>query len=381
MKYYIIAGEASGDLHASNLIKGLKKTDPQANFRGWGGDLMQDSGCVIVRHYKDTAIMGFLTVVRNLGKIKENIRLCCQDILKWQPDVIILVDYAGFNLRIAKFAKQHQLKVFYYISPKIWAWNTGRVKKIKKYVDRMFVIFPFECDFYRKYNFPTFYAGNPLVDAIHERDFQQETFQQFTAANNLPDKPIIALLAGSRQQELKHVLPKMLSVIPYFPEYQFILAGAPSMTSVDYAPYIQGKNIPVLYGQTYRLLCQSTAALVTSGTATLETAILNIPQVVCYSGEGGAFSYFLFKLFVKVKYISLVNLILNREAVKELLMQKLNTKNLRYELNRITRQQTTREKIYTDYEEINRKLGSPGASDRFARLIIEELQAEQPRES
>ncbi len=381
MKYYIIAGEASGDLHASNLIKGLKKTDPQANFRGWGGDLMQDSGCVIVRHYKDTAIMGFLTVVRNLGKIKENIRLCCQDILKWQPDVIILVDYAGFNLRIAKFAKQHQLKVFYYISPKIWAWNTGRVKKIKKYIDRMFVIFPFECDFYRKYNFPTFYAGNPLVDAIHERDFQQETFQQFTAANNLPDKPIIALLAGSRQQELKHVLPKMLSIIPYFPEYQFILAGAPSMTSVDYAPYIQGKNIPVLYGQTYRLLCQSTAALVTSGTATLETAILNIPQVVCYSGEGGAFSYFLFKLFVKVKYISLVNLILNREAVKELLMQKLNTKNLRYELNRITRQQTTREKIYTDYEEINRKLGSPGASDRFARLIIEELQAEQPRES
>jgi len=381
MKYYIIAGEASGDLHASNLIKGLKKTDPQANFRGWGGDLMQDSGCVIVRHYKDTAIMGFLTVVKNLGKIKENIRLCCQDILKWQPDVIILVDYAGFNLRIAKFAKQHQLKVFYYISPKIWAWNTGRVKKIKKYVDRMFVIFPFECDFYRKYNFPTFYAGNPLVDAIHERDFQQETFQQFTAANNLPDKPIIALLAGSRQQELKHVLPKMLSVIPYFPEYQFILAGAPSMTSVDYAPYIQGKNIPVLYGQTYRLLCQSTAALVTSGTATLETAILNIPQVVCYSGEGGAFSYFLFKLFVKVKYISLVNLILNREAVKELLMQKLNTKNLRYELNRITRQQSTREKIYTDYEEINRKLGSPGASDRFARLIIEELQAEQTRES
>lgn len=381
MKYYIIAGEASGDLHASNLIKGLKKADPQASFRGWGGDLMQNSSCNIVRHYKDTAIMGFLTVVKNLGKIKENIRLCCQDILKWQPDVIILVDYAGFNLRIAKFAKQHQLKVFYYISPKIWAWNTGRVKKIKKYVDRMFVIFPFEADFYRKYNFSVLYAGNPLVDAIHERDFQQETFQQFIAANNLPDKPIIALLAGSRQQELKHVLPKMLSVIPDFPEYQFVLAGAPSMTPTDYAPYIQGKNIPVLYGQTYRLLCQSTAALVTSGTATLETAILNIPQVVCYSGEGGIFSYFLFKLFVKVKYISLVNLILNREAVKELLMQKLSTKNLRYELDRITRQWTAREKIYADYEEINRKLGTPGASDRFARLMIEELQAEQSRKS
>lgn len=373
MKYYIIAGEASGDLHASNLIKGLKEEDPQAVVRGWGGDLMQQAGCEIVRHYKDTAIMGFLTVLKNLGKIKANIRLCSEDVVRWQPDVLILVDYAGFNLRIARLAKEAGIRVFYYISPKLWAWNTGRVKKIKKYVDRMYVIFPFETDFYKKYGYEAKYEGNPLVDAIHGRLLQDETFERFVAENRLSSKPIIALLAGSRSQELRHVLPKMLEMTEYFPDYQFVIAGAPSMTEADYAPYLKGKKIPVVYGQTYRLLQQSSAALVTSGTATLETALLKVPQVVCYSGEGGIFSYFLFKVFVKVKYISLVNLIMGREVVKELLMQKLNRRNLRAELSALLEHSEERKRMLSDYGEISCRLGLPGASRRFAAEIVKQL--------
>lgn len=373
MKYYIIAGEASGDLHASNLIRGLREEDPGAVVRGWGGDFMQQAGCEIVRHYKDTAIMGFLTVVKNLDKIRANIRLCGEDVIRWKPDVLILVDYAGFNLRIARLAKKSGMKVFYYISPKLWAWNTGRVKKIRKYVDRMYVIFPFETDFYRKYGYKAEYEGNPLVDAIHGRAFQEETFEQFAAANRLPAKPVIALLAGSRSQELKHVLPKMLEMTDCFPDYQFVIAGAPSMTEADYAPYLKGKSIPVVYGQTYRLLQQSVAALVTSGTATLETAILKVPQVVCYSGEGGALSYLLFKIFVKVKYISLVNLIMGREVVKELLMQKLNRRNLQVELAALLEQAGVRKRMLSDYEEVNRRLGTPGASRRFAARMVAEL--------
>lgn len=373
MKYYIISGEASGDLHASNLIKGLKKNDPEAVFRGWGGDLMQEAGCTIVRHYKDTAIMGFLTVLKNLGKIKENIRLCCEDIADWKPDVLILVDYARFNLRIARFAKAVGFKVFYYISPKLWAWNTGRVKKIKAYVDRMYVIFPFEEDFYRKYDYVVQYAGNPLVDAISERSWQEESFHDFVEVNGLSGKPIIALLAGSRAQELKHVLPKMLSMVKYFPEYEFVIAGAPSMKAEDYAPYMKGGGVPIVYGQTYRLLQQSRAALVTSGTATLETALLKIPEVVCYSGEGGAFSYFLFKLFVKVKYISLVNLVMGREVVKELLMQKLNEKNLLRELKAVVGEGPERSCMLADYDELEKRMGQSGASDRFAALMVHDL--------
>ena len=236
MKYYVIAGEASGDLHASNLIKGLRKFDPDAKVRGWGGDLMREAGCEIVRHYKDTAIMGFLTVLKNLDKIKANIDACHQDILVWQPDVVILVDYGGFNLRVAKFIKDANIPVFYYISPKIWAWNTGRVKKIKRLVDRMFVIFPFEVDFYARYDYPVQYAGNPLVDAIHDRPFKNETFNEFVQVNGLSGKPVIALVAGSRSQELKHVLPKMLTMVKHFPDHEFVIAGAPSMSDEDYAP-------------------------------------------------------------------------------------------------------------------------------------------------
>ncbi len=380
MRYYVIAGEASGDLHASNLIRGLRSQDPEAEVRGWGGDLMQEAGCEIVRHYKDTAIMGFVAVLKNLKKLKGNIRACCEDIQTWKPDVVILVDYAGFNLRIARFAKCIGIRVFYYISPKLWAWNTGRVKQIRKNVDRMYVIFPFETDFYKKYNYKVQYAGNPLVDAIHDRPFQNETFSDFVQLNGLSGRPIIALLAGSRVQELKFVLPQMLKMVRHFPDFEFVIAGAPSMKDSDYAAYVGDMGVKIIYGQTYRLVKQATAALVTSGTATLETALLKTPQVVCYSGEGGAFSYWLFKTVVKVKYISLVNLMLDREVVKELLMQKLNEKNLLTELSRIIYDEDVRQKMTADYEEIIERLGKPGASDRFAKLMIEDIERDRPED-
>ena len=380
MRYYVIAGEASGDLHASNLIRGLRSQDPEAEVRGWGGDLMQEAGCEIVRHYKDTAIMGFVAVLKNLKKLKGNIRACCEDIQTWKPDVVILVDYAGFNLRIARFAKCIGIRVFYYISPKLWAWNTGRVKQIRKNVDRMYVIFPFETDFYKKYNYKVQYAGNPLVDAIHNRPFQNETFSDFVQLNGLSGRPIIALLAGSRVQELKFVLPQMLKMVRHFPDFEFVIAGAPSMKDSDYAAYVGDMGVKIIYGQTYRLVKQATAALVTSGTATLETALLKTPQVVCYSGEGGAFSYWLFKTVVKVKYISLVNLMLDREVVKELLMQKLNEKNLLTELSRIIYDEDVRQKMTADYEEIIERLGKPGASDRFAKLMIEDIERDRPED-
>lgn len=380
MRYYVIAGEASGDLHASNLIRGLRSQDPEAEVRGWGGDLMQEAGCEIVRHYKDTAIMGFVAVLKNLKKLKGNIRACCEDIQTWKPDVVILVDYAGFNLRIARFAKCIGIRVFYYISPKLWAWNTGRVKQIRKNVDRMYVIFPFETDFYKKYNYKVQYAGNPLVDAIHDRPFQNETFSDFVQLNGLSGRPIIALLAGSRVQELKFVLPQMLKMVRHFSDFEFVIAGAPSMKDSDYAAYVGDMGVKIIYGQTYRLVKQATAALVTSGTATLETALLKTPQVVCYSGEGGAFSYWLFKTVVKVKYISLVNLMLDREVVKELLMQKLNEKNLLAELSRIIYDEDVRQKMTADYEEIIERLGKPGASDRFAKLMIEDIERDRPED-
>lgn len=373
MKYYIIAGEASGDLHASNLVRELKKKDPEVEVRGWGGDLMRAAGVSIVRHYKDTAIMGFVNVLRKLGTLKANIRYCREDIRRWNPDVVILVDYAGFNLRIARFAKRIGLKVFYYISPKLWAWNTGRVKQIKRYVDRMYTIFPFETEFYRHYDYPVYYGGNPLVDAIASRPCQEETFADFIHANGLPDRPIIALLAGSRKQELKYVLPMMLRMVPYFPEYQFVIAGAPSMAAEDYAPYVKDVPVHIVYGETYRLVSQAKAALVTSGTATLETALLRTPQVVCYNGEAPRLSYFLFKTVVKVKYISLVNLIYGGEAVKELMMQYLTEDNLRRELSRILTDASAREKMLNAYDEIIRRLGAPGASARFAGMMVEAL--------
>lgn len=374
MKYYVIAGEASGDLHASNLIKALAEQDKTAEFRGWGGDLMSEAGCTIVRHYKETAIMGFITVLTHLNTIQRNIKECCHDLQAWNPDVVVLVDYGGFNMRIAKFCKGVGIKTFYYISPKIWAWNTKRVEKIKKYVDAMFAIFPFEVDFYKERGYNNvFYAGNPLTDAIANRPEPELTFEQFIARHNLPNKPMVALVAGSRKQELKNMLPKMLEMVPLFPEYQFIIAGAPSMTPEDYKPYFKDFELPIIFGQTYQIVSLSRGALVTSGTATLETALLHTPQVVCYSGEGGALYYALFKIFVKVKYISLVNLIMDRLTVVELLMHKLNKKNLYRESCKILNDGEFRTNQLKEYKELTEKMGEPNASSRFAALMLKEL--------
>jgi lipid-A-disaccharide synthase len=373
MKYYIIAGEASGDLHASNLMKELKVEDSEAEFRFWGGDLMLAQGGKLVKHYRETAFMGFLTVLKNLGKIRENFSLCEKDLLKYQPDVLILVDYPGFNLRMAKFAKENGIRIHYYISPKIWAWKEGRVKKIKAYVDRMFTIFPFETEFYKKHNYEVSFGGNPLLDAIENRPNKEELFEDFTTKNNLSDKPIVAILAGSRKQEIERILPVMLDVTGDFPDHQFVVAAAPSITKEFYSQVVGNRDVKFVYGQTYDLLQQSKAALVTSGTATLETAILNIPQVVCYITAGGKLLYTIGKRLLKVKYISLVNLVMDRLIVKELIQQYCTPKNISNELRCILEEGNYRTEMLNSYQLLNEKLGGAGASSRFAKLIVEDL--------
>jgi lipid-A-disaccharide synthase len=367
MKYYIIAGEASGDLHASNLMKELKVLDKDANFRCWGGDLMKEQGAHLVKHYRDLAFMGFTEVVMNLKTILQNIELCKKDILDHQPDVIILVDYPGFNLRIAAFAKSRNIRVFYYISPQVWAWKQSRVHKIKLVVDKMFVILPFEKEFYKKFDCAVDFVGHPLLDAVAAYRAKKEP---------LPiaqDKPVIALLPGSRKQEINSMLPLMLSMLKYFPQYQFVIAGAPAQNKSIYQTHIdqvkqQGKaEVKIVYNQTYQLLQQSEAALVTSGTATLETALFGVPEVVCY--KGGAISFAIAKKLVKVKYISLVNLIMDREIVKELIQSELNEVNLKTELNKLLTS-TSRKMMLADYEELKMKLGGAGASQKTAALMI-----------
>ena len=371
MKYYIIAGEASGDLHASNLIKELKKVDSDANFRCWGGDLMQNEGAHLVKHYRDLAFMGFAEVVANLGTIFKNIKLCKSDVLAYKPDALILVDYPGFNMRIAEFAKKNGLKVFYYISPKIWAWNQGRVHKIKKVIDRMFVIFPFEKEFYAQFNYPVDFVGNPLLDAIEGMDANKTSFEEFTAENKLSDKPIIALLPGSRKQEVEKMLAIMLSIKSEYPAYQFVIAGAPSLSKEFYDPFLQGQQVSLLSNKTYSLLQHATAALVTSGTATLETALFEVPQVVCY--KAGKISYHIAKRLIKVKYISLVNLIMNKEVVKELIQDDLNTANLKQELDAILLGGTKYDNVKSDYLLLKKMLGGKGASFNTARLIFNDI--------
>ena len=376
MRYYIIAGEASGDLHASNLMKEIKNEDTGAEFRFWGGDLMQAQGGELVKHYRETAFMGFVTVLKNLGKIRANFALCEKDLLEYKPDVLILVDYPGFNLRVAKFAKENGIRVHYYISPKIWAWKEGRVKKIKAYVDRMFTIFPFETEFYKKHNYEVSFGGNPLLDAIENRPNQNETFEEFTQKNNLSDKPIVALLAGSRKQEIERLLPVMLDVVSNFPEYQFVVAAAPSITKEFYAQVAGDNNVKFVYGQTYDLLQQSRAALVTSGTATLETALLKIPQVVCYITSGGKLLYAIGKRLLKVKYISLVNLVMDKLIVKELIQQFCNKQSVSEELSNIVKEGEYRSNMLNNYQLLHEKLGGAGASARFAKMIVEDLKAQ-----
>ncbi|MCC7331565.1 MAG: lipid-A-disaccharide synthase [Flavobacteriales bacterium] len=367
MNYYIIAGEASGDLHASNLIKELKKRDVHAKFRGWGGDLMQQQGTELVKHYKELAFMGFVEVVLNLKTILKNLSFCKKDILENRPDVLILVDYPGFNLKIAKWAKENQIRVFYYISPQIWAWKQNRVHQIKQNVDKMFVILPFEKEFYKKFNVDVDFVGHPLLDAIAHRN--PSDLNDFCVKNNLPNKPIIALLPGSRAQEISKMLPIMLSVVNRFPDFQFVVAGAPSQHLSFYKQFLNGQ-VSLVENQTYSLLEHSTAALVTSGTATLETALFGVPQVVCY--KGSFVSYYIAKMIIKVGYISLVNLISDKEIVKELIQNELNTETLAKELTKIISENKHNE-LKIQYQELQSKLGGYGASSRTADLIYNYL--------
>ena len=377
MKYYLIVGEASGDLHASNLMKALKERDAQAEFRFFGGDLMREVGGTLIKHYKELAYMGFIPVLLHLRTIFKNMDFCKSDILEWQPDVVILVDYPGFNLKIAEFVKKHsKIPVYYYISPKIWAWKEYRIKNIKRDVDELFSILPFEVDFFKGHEYPIHYVGNPCVDAVDAfRQSYTETFEEFTAANALSQKPIIALLAGSRKQEIKDNLPDMLEAAkPYVGEYQLVLAGAPSMDLAYYQQYI-GTEVPVkiVFGQTYQLLAHAKAALVTSGTATLETALFRVPQVVCYYLAMGKVISFLRKHILKVKYISLVNLVANREVVRELVADTMTVANVRAELDALLNQTDYRNNMLQEYDRMIKILGPAGASHQAASKMIELL--------
>jgi lipid-A-disaccharide synthase len=367
MKYYLIAGERSGDLHASNLIKAIREEDPQAECRAWGGDMMQQAGATLVKHYRELAYMGFLEVARNLHKILGFIRECQRDLLAWKPDVLILVDYAGFNMRMAKFAKKHNIKVFYYISPKVWAWNQSRAYKIKASVDRLFVIFPFEKDFFKGYDYEVDYVGNPLLDAIAA--YQPDP--DFRRKNNLEDKLIIALLPGSREQEVKNMLEIMLSVMPKFSQYEFVIAGVSNLPLSFYEKFTRVPHVSLVIDQTYDLLSNATAALVTSGTATLETALFEIPQIVCY--KTGRISYMIAKSLIQVGYISLVNLIAGKEIVKELIQDDLTAYKLVYELKKIMPYTSGRKEQIQAYKALKEMLGSPGASKRAGSLMVKYL--------
>lgn len=374
MKYYIIAGEASGDLHGSNLMRSLKVEDDNAEFRFWGGDLMAEQGGEMVKHYRDTAFMGIVKVLTNLKTIKQNFRLCESDIEAWKPDVVVLVDYPGFNLRIAEFAHKKGFRTFYYISPKLWAWNTKRVKKVKAFVDRMYTILPFETEFYQRYDVEVNYCGNPVLDAIDNRPNKDEEWGTFIARNSLPDKPMVGILAGSRKEELARILDDMLLMVERFSNHQFVIAGAPSFTIDDYKPYIGSKKVTVLFDQTYEILQQAKVAMVASGTATLEAALLRCPQVVCYRMWGGNFSDWLGrKIIIKVPYISLVNLILDREAVRELYQKQFKTELVEAELKQLLFNADYRQIVMDNYDELSRKMGAPGASDKAAKLMVKHL--------
>ncbi len=372
MKYYIIAGEASGDIHAANLIKEIKLLDNQAQFRVWGGDKMQEQGAVLVKHYRQLAFMGFYEVIANLRTIIRNLKFCKQDILDYQPDALILVDYPGFNLRIAGFAHQKGFKVFYYISPQIWAWKQSRVKKIRKFVDRMYVILPFEKDFYANHNVEVDYVGHPLLDVIENEKSNLPEALKFRSLNGLNEKPIIALLPGSRKQEISKILPEMLSVSPFYPDYQFIIAAASAIEMDYYQQFIDKSSLKVIYHQTHSLLQNAAAALVTSGTATLETALMNVPEVVCYKGNWLSFQ--IAKRIVNVKYISLVNLIADKPVVTELIQDKLNTSSLKGELEKILEDEN-RNRIFRDYAQLRELLGNKGASALAAGLMVSRLKS------
>ena len=377
MKYYLIVGEASGDLHASNLMKALKERDTEADFRFFGGDLMSAVGGTRVKHYKELAYMGFIPVLLHLRTIFRNMDLCKKDIQTWNPDVVILVDYPGFNLKIAEFVKKHtSIPIYYYISPKIWAWKEYRIKNIKRDVDELFSILPFEVPFFEGHQYPIHYVGNPCVDAVDAfKRRYTETFEEFTASHQLDSKPIIALLAGSRKQEIKDNLPLMLEASKDFTkDYQLVLAGAPSMDTSFYQPYLR-KDVPVriVFGQTYPLLSHAKAALVTSGTATLETALFKVPQVVCYYTACGKFVSWLRKKILKVKFISLVNLVADKEVVRELVADSMTTANVYSELSALLYDENCRSQMLAEYDRMIEILGPAGASRQAAERMLEQL--------
>jgi lipid-A-disaccharide synthase len=361
MRYYVIAGEASGDLHGGNLIKAIHEQDAHAEVRCWGGDRMQAAGATLVKHYRDLAFMGFVEVLAHLRTIFRNIDFCKKDISSFKPDVLVLIDYPGFNMRIAEWAKKQGIRIVYYISPQVWAWKESRVKKIKRDVDKMLVILPFEKEFYQKWEYPVTYVGHPLIEVIsHEKND--------VPVKPLTDKPIIALLPGSRGQEIKLKLPIMLSMLPHFPEYRFAIAQAPAQPDELYKSIIGDRDVLLAKGQAYNLLKQAKAALVTSGTATLETALFGVPEVVCY--KGNAVSYWLATKLVKVKYISLVNLIMDKLVVKELIQDDLNEANLKAALNRLLHDEAYKQELKQDYATLWRKLGDSHASSNAAKEII-----------
>lgn len=371
MKYFLIAGEASGDLHASNLMAQIKKEDPEAEFRFFGGDLMAAVGGTMLLHYREMAFMGIFEVVANLGKVKRNMALCREAIKEYMPDLLILVDYPGFNLRMAKYAKELGLKVYYYISPKIWAWKKKRAYTVKRLIDKMFVIFPFEVDFYKQFDYKVEYVGNPLVDAMKAREKSIIPADEFCQRFNLSDKPYIALVAGSRKNEIKKLLPEMLKASENFPDYQFIIAGAPGIDHDFYNKFISGyNNVKVIFDQTYSVVKNAIAAVVTSGTATLEAAFLRTPQVVIYKLQYA--SYLVGRMLVKINFISLVNIILNRECVKELIQTDLANR-ITAEVSHILTDTDYRNRMLKDYEEINTILGDGSASAQTAKIIVEDV--------
>ena len=431
MKYYIIAGEASGDLHGSNLVKGLLEKDPSAQIRAWGGELMRQAGAEVVKDYRENSIMGFVEVVANIGKILGNMKECCKDILAFNPDVVILIDYPGFNMKIAKFAKKHGFKVFYYIAPKVWAWKERRVHKIKRYVDKLFIIFPFEVEYFRKWGIETVYRGNPLLDSVCNFSHAGESRAAFEArtspkrqiicttaaepATAAAAMPIIAALAGSRKMETSFLLPRIVRTALAMPQYRFIIAAAPSMEPEYLKKIIQKElaaagapagtsqagsnktqscishtqagishtqagrcntqagscNIEIVYGETYAVLQQSVAAIISSGTASLEAALLKTPQVVCYGGN--PISFYIAKAVVKLKYISLANLILDKLIFKEILQNDCTPANISAELEALINQKTYRDAMLADYDKVHQLLGGGGASGRIAEAMIEEL--------
>ena len=416
MKYYIIAGEASGDLHGSNLVKGLLEKDPSAQIRAWGGELMRQAGAEVVKDYRENSIMGFVEVVANIGKILGNMKECCKDILAFNPDVVILIDDPGFNMKIAKFAKKHGFKVFYYIAPKVWAWKERRVHKIKRYVDKLFIIFPFEVEYFRKWGIETVYRGNPLLDSVCNFSHAGESRAAFEARTSPKRQiicttatepttaaamPIIAALAGSRKMEIGFLLPRIVRTALAMPQYRFIIAAAPSMEPEYLIKMIQKElaaagapagtsqagsnktqscishtqagrcNIEIMYGETYAVLQQSVAAIISSGTASLEAALLKTPQVVCYGGN--PISFYIAKAVVKLKYISLANLILDKLIFKEILQNDCTPANISAELEALINQKTYRDAMLADYDKVHQLLGGGGASGRIAEAMIEEL--------